>query len=196
MTRLVLASGSTVRAKLLIGAGLTFDVRSSDVDEGALKKSNNGLAANDLAEILAQAKALAISKDSMEALVIGADQILECEGQIYDKPVGASGVRSHLRALRGRVHQLVSAVCVAEEGAIVWSHTAIANLIMRDFDDIYVEHYIQQAGPEVQSSVGAYRLEDIGIQLFERIEGDYFTILGLPLLPLLAFLRQHGILMS
>ena len=196
MTRLVLASGSTVRAKLLIGAGLTFDARPSDVDEGALKKSNNGLAANDLAEILAHAKARAISKDSMEALVIGADQILECEGQIYDKPVGEKGVRSHLRSLRGRVHQLVSAVCVAEGGEIVWSHTALANLTMRDFDDIYLEHYIRRAGPEVQSSVGAYRLEDIGIQLFELVEGDYFTILGLPLLPLLAFLRQRGILVS
>ena len=91
---------------------------------------------------------------------------------------------------------MVSAVCVAEEGTIAWSHTAIAMMTMRGFDDIYLEHYIQQAGPEVQSSVGAYRLEDIGIQLFERIEGDYFTILGLPLLPLLIFLRQRGILVS
>ncbi len=196
MTRLVLASESTARAKLLTGAGLTFDARPAGVDEGDLKKSKTGMAANDLAEILAHEKARAISTDSMDALVIGADQILECEGQIYDKPVGEKGVRSHLRSLRGRPHRLISAVCVAEQGAIVWSHTAVANLTMRDFDDLYLEHYIRQAGPEVQSSVGAYRLEDIGIQLFERIEGDYFTILGLPLLPLLAFLRQRGILVS
>ena len=195
MTRLVLASKSTVRAKLLKSAGLTFDARPAGVDEGALKKSKTGMAAYDLAEVLAHAKARAVSTDSMEALVIGADQILECEGQIYDKPVGENGVRSHLRSLRGRVHRLVSAVCVAEGGAIAWSHTAVAMMTMRDFDDIYLEHYIQQAGPEVQASVGAYRLEDIGIQLFERIEGDYFTILGLPLMPLLAFLRQRGILL-
>ena len=196
MTRLVLASESISRAKILTCAGLNFDTRPSGVDEDALKKSKPGMAANDLAEVLAHAKARVVSKESMEALVIGADQILVCEGRIYDKPVGEKGVRSHLRSLRGRVHQLVSAVCVAEAGAIVWSHTAVANLTMRDFDDIYLEHYIRQAGPEVQSSVGAYRLEDIGIQLFELVEGDYFTILGLPLLPLLAFLRQRGILVS
>ena len=196
MTRLVLASESTVRAKLLTSAGLTFDVRPAGVDEGALKKSKIGMAANDLAEVLAHEKARAISRDSIKAMVIGSDQILDCEGQIYDKPVGEKGVRSHLRSLRGRTHRLVSAICVAEEGEIVWSHVAVANLTMRDFDDIFLEHYIQRAGLEVQSSVGAYRLEDIGIQLFERIEGDYFTILGLPLLPLLAFLRKRGTLDS
>ena len=194
MSRLILASGSVVRAKLLTGAGLTFDIEPADVDEGALKKSQTGLAADSLAEVLAQAKAHAVSVDAPDALVIGADQILDCEGRLYDKPVGEQGVRSHLTSLRGRAHRLISAVCVAEAGAISWSNTAVATLTMRDFDDTYIEYYIHQAGPEIQSSVGAYRLEDIGVQLFKRIEGDYFTILGLPLLPLLAFLRQRGIL--
>ena len=194
MRRLVLASESIVRAKLLTGAGLTFDTRPAHVDESALKKSRSGLAADELAEVLAQAKARAVSTELMESLVIGADQILECDGRLYDKPADEEGVRSHLRSLRGRAHRLISAVCVAEAGSIVWSHTDVCILTMRDFDDIYVEHYIQQAGPEVQSSVGGYRLEEIGIQLFERVDGDYFTILGLPLLPLLAFLRKRGAL--
>ncbi|MDG2034434.1 MAG: Maf family protein [Rhodospirillales bacterium] len=195
MSRLILASGSAVRAKLLTGAGLTFDIKSADVDEGALKKSQTGSDVASLAEVLAQAKAHAVSADTPDALVIGADQVLDCEGRLYDKPVGEEGVRSHLMSLRGRVHRLISAVCVAEAGTISWSDTAVATLTMRDFDDNYLEYYIHQAGPEVQSSVGAYRLEDIGVQLFERIEGDYFTILGLPLLPLLSFLRQRGILL-
>ena len=194
MSRLILASGSDVRAKLLNGAGLIFDIVPANLDEGALKKSQTGLDADTLAEVLAQAKAHAVSADVPDALVIGADQILDCEGRLYDKPVGEDGVRSHLRSLRGRAHRLISAVCVIESGAISWSNTAVATLTMRDFDDAYIEYYIQQAGPEVQSSVGAYRLEDVGVQLFQHIEGDYFTVLGLPLLPLLAFLRQRGIL--
>ena len=194
MSRLILASGSDVRAKLLTGAGLTFDIVPANLDEGALKKSQTGLDAGTLAEVLAQAKAHAVSAGAPEALVIGADQVLDCEGRLYDKPVGEEGVRSHLMSLRGRAHRLISAVCVAEAGTISWSKTAVATLTMRNFDDTYLEYYIHQAGPEVQESVGAYRLEDIGVQLFERIEGDYFTILGLPLLPLLSFLRQRGIL--
>ena len=194
MSRLILASGSDVRAKLLNGAGLIFDIVPANLDEGALKKSQTGLDADTLAEVLAQAKAHAVSADVPDALVIGADQILDCEGRLYDKPVGEDGVRSHLRSLRGRAHRLISAVCVIESGAISWSNTAVATLTMRDFDDAYIEYYIQQAGPEVQSSVGAYRLEDVGVQLFQHIEGDYFTVLGLPLLPLLAFLRQRDIM--
>ncbi len=194
MSRLILASGSAVRAKLLANAGLNFHIEPADVDEGALKKSQIGLAANDLAPVLAQEKSRAVSAEAADALVIGADQILDCEGRLYDKPVGEEGVRSHLTSLRGRPHRLISAVCVAEAGEIIWSHTAFATLTMRDFDDNFIDHYIQQAGPEVQSSVGAYRVEEIGVQLFQRIEGDYFTILGLPLLPLLAFLRQRGVL--
>ena len=193
MNRLVLASGSAARAELLARAGLTFDIKPADFDEEYLKKSQVGLAAAELASALAQAKAYKVSIDLPDNLVIGADQVLECEGKLYDKPIGEDGVRSHLKSLRGRVHRLISAVCVAEAGAINWSYTAAATLAMRDFDDSYIECYIKKAGPEVQSSVGAYRLEEIGIHLFDHIEGDYFTILGLPLLPLLAYLRQHDI---
>jgi len=196
MTKLILASGSKVRARLLQGAGVDFDVVPADVDEDALKRDQAGQPVVELAQALAQAKALKISNQDEAVLVIGADQILECDGQLFDKPVGEAGVRSHLTALRGKDHRLVSAVCVAAAGKIIWSETPIATLSMRDFDDGFIEHYVREAGPEVQSSVGAYRLEDVGVQLFERIEGDYFTILGLPLLPLLRFLREQEILKS
>lgn len=194
MSTVVLASGSIIRAKLLSGAGVVFDIKPANLDERVLKETRADLAATGLAEALAQAKANAVSADVPDALVIGADQVLDCEGRLYDKPVGEEGVRSHLKLLRGRSHRLISAVCIAEAGAISWSHTAIAELTMRDFNDSFIEYYIQQAGPGVQSAVGAYRLEGIGVQLFECITGDYFTILGLPLLPLLAFFRQRGIL--
>ena len=139
MSQLILASGSAVRAKLLTGAGLTFDIESADVNERALKKSQTGSDATSLAEVLAQAKAHAVSAGAPEALVIGADQVLDCEGRLYDKPVGEEGVRSHLMSLRGRAHRLISAVCVAEAGTISWSKTAVATLTMRNFDDTYLE---------------------------------------------------------
>ena len=196
MVEVILASGSRVRARLLRNAGVDFDVLTADVDEVVLKQQHSSLAVGDLAQILAQAKAMNVSESNKEALVIGADQILECDGKLFDKPVGEEGVRSHLKVLRGRDHRLISAVCVAEAGKIVWSETAIATLTVRDFDEDYIEHYIKKAGPAVQSSVGAYRLEDVGVQLFEKIDGDYFMILGLPMLPLLDYLRQRGILIS
>ena len=196
MVEVILASASRVRARLLRNAGVDFDVLTADVDEAVLKQQHSSSAVGDLAQILAQAKAMNVSEGNKEALIIGADQILECDGKLFDKPVGEEGVRSHLKALRGRDHRLISAVCVAEAGEIVWSETAIATLTVRDFDEDYIEHYIKKAGPEVQSSVGAYRLEDVGVQLFEKINGDYFTILGLPMLPLLGYLRQRGILIS
>jgi len=194
MVEVILASGSRVRARLLRNAGVDFDVLTADVDEVVLKQQHSSSAVGVLAQILAQAKAMNVSEANKEALVIGADQILECDGKFFDKPVGEEGVRSHLKALRGRDHRLISAVCVAVAGEIVWSETAIATLTVRDFDEDYIEHYIKKAGPEVQSAVGAYRLEDVGVQLFEKIDGDYFTILGLPMLPLLDYLRQRGIL--
>ena len=196
MVEVILASGSRVRARLLRNAGVDFDVLTADVDEVVLKQQHSSSAAGDLAQILAQAKAINVSEGNKEALVIGTDQILECDGKLFDKPVGEEGVRSHLKVLRGRDHRLISAVCVAEAGEIVWSETAIATLTVRDFDEDYIEHYIKEAGPEVQSSVGAYRLEGVGVQLFEKIVGDYFTILGLPMLPLLGYLRQRRILIS
>jgi len=196
VSHLILASASAARAKLLSGAGLTFDTKPADIDESALKKTQLGVAVKTVAQVLAQAKAGAVSKDMSDSLVIGADQILECEGKVYDKPSDEEGMRSHLSSLRGRDHRLVSAVCIAEAGKIIWNHSGSATLTMRNFDDEYIEYYIKQAGVEAQSSVGGYCLEGVGVQLFERIEGDYFTILGLPLLPLLAFLRYRKILIA
>lgn len=145
------------------------------------------------AEALARAKAEAVSPRHTGALVIGADQILECAGAWFDKPPDATAAARQLGSLCGRTHRLVSAVCVARDGQIIWQVVDAARLTMRPLSEAAIAAYLEKAGPEALESVGAYRLEGLGAQLFSAIEGDFFTILGLPLLPLLAFLRQHGI---
>lgn len=137
---------------------------------------------------LAEAKATA--DDHGTALVIGADQLLECDGRWFDKPASMDEAADHLRALSGRTHRLVSAVCVATGGTVTWRHVEVPLMTMRRLDDDFITAYLDRAGPSILESVGAYRLEGIGARLFAHIDGDYFTILGLPLLPLLAFLRQ------
>ncbi len=147
-----------------------------------------------VAASLALAKADEVRKRHMQALVIGADQILECEGRWFDKPQHREDAAKTLRTLRGRTHRLISAVAVHRGEECVWRHLETASLTMREFSDAFLERYIDDAGPGILESVGAYRLEQMGAQLFTRIEGDYFTILGLPLLPLLGFLRHAGAL--
>lgn len=142
---------------------------------------------------MARAKAEAVSPRHSGALVIGADQILECAGTWFDKPPDAAEAARHLGSLCGRTHRLVSAVCVVRDGQSLWHVVETAQLTMRPLSETAIAAYLEQAGPEVLDSVGAYRLEGLGAQLFSEIEGDFFTVLGLPLLPLLAFLRQHGI---
>ncbi len=139
---------------------------------------------------LAEAKATA--DDHGMALVIGADQLLDCDGRWFDKPASMDEAADHLRALSGRTHRLVSAVCVATGGMVTWRHVEVPLMTMRRLDDDFIAAYLDRAGPSVLESVGAYRLEGVGARLFEHIDGDYFTILSLPLLPLLAFLRQAG----
>jgi septum formation protein len=192
--RLVLASGSGVRAMLLRNAGLDFEVHPADVDEDAIKQASGSLSPENLALKLAEEKALAISVERSDDLVIGADQILECDGILFDKPKGYEGARNHMNKLRGRTHRLISASCVAEGGKIVWHNIEEARLTMRDFSDEFLEHYLATAGDGILASVGAYRLEEMGIQLFENIDGDQTTILGLPLLPLFGFLRSQNLL--
>jgi septum formation protein len=162
------------------------------LDEAAIKAAGRqaGSAVEDVAMALAEAKATA--DDHGTALVVGADQILDCDGSWFDKPTSIDGAAAHLRALSGRTHRLVSAVCVAGRGDVRWRHVESPRMTMRRLDDGFIDDYLARAGPSVLDSVGAYRLESLGAQLFERIEGDYFTILGLPLLPLLAFLRDAG----
>lgn len=192
---LVLASGSPTRRKLLEAAGLDFKVVRPSVDEDVIRETmtagNEQVDPADVAEVLARAKAEDVSGLHPGAIVIGADQVLACEGKIFTKPGSVDAVRETLLVLRGRTHQLHTAVTIAEGGETRWSFVDTADLRMREFSLAFLGQYLAVAGGQVMDSVGAYQLEGPGIQLFERIEGDYFTILGLPLLPLLKELRRR-----
>ena len=192
---LVLASASPTRAQLLTAAGIGFATIVSAVDEDEIKRSmqREGSDAATAADALAEAKAARVSRRAPGALVIGADQILDCGGVWFDKPPDIAHARGHLTALRGRAHSLATSVCVVRDGQRLWHHREAPRLTMRAFSDAFIESYLAAEGAAVLGSVGAYRLEGPGIQLFARIEGDHFSILGLPLLPLLDFLRGHGV---
>src|SRR5262245_25537678 len=192
--KLVLASTSRIRAELLTGAGLIFEVLRPDVDENALKASAKGLAPGDLARSLAASKAVSVANRLPGAIVIGADQVLNLEGRAFDKPASRDEAREQLLQLRGRSHVLETAICCARAGTSTWQHLGHATLTMRSFSEAFLDDYLDHMGPEVLTSVGAYKLEGLGAQLFEAVQGDYFTILGLPLLPLLDFLRRQGAL--
>jgi septum formation protein len=193
--RLVLASASTARRALLDGAGLRFEALPAAVDEAAIKESAQaeGIPPADAALMLADAKAERIARRDPEALVIGCDQLLVCEGRWYDKPSDLAAARAQLQALRGRQHELVTAIVCHRNGGRAWQHVAVPRLTMRDFSDAFLDDYLALEGQEVLGSVGAYRLEGPGIHLFARVQGDHAAILGLPLLELLGFLRQHGV---
>jgi len=191
---IVLASASKVRRALLEAAGLDILVDPAAVDEAAVKESyaGEGAGPGEIAEALAELKAMRISPRHPGLITLGADQILECEGRRFDKPEGLEGARAQLQALSGRRHRLISSLVAMRDGERLWHHTGEAVLTMRKFSDGFLEGYLAAAGPAVLESVGGYQLEGRGAQLFTRIEGDYFTILGLPLLPLLDFLRLRG----
>lgn len=191
--KLVLASGSAVRATLLRQAGIHFDVQNSQVDEDAIKERFADSDIDELAVTLAAAKAVAVSTERPDAVVIGADQILSCEGARFDKPRDMDEARANLKIFHARTHRLHSGIVLAQAGEIVWRHSAHADLTMRDFSDEFLESYLATVGDKVLTSVGCYQLEGPGIQLFENISGDYFTILGLPLLPLLDELRRRKV---
>lgn len=191
--KLVLASTSRIRVELLAKAGLTFEALAPDVDETELKRQSLGLSPGDLAQKLAAAKAVSATNRVPGALVVGADQVLNLAGRAYDKPDTPEIARQQLMELRGRRHVLETALCCAQDGKIVWQSLGQAALTMRSFSDGFLEDYLRKMGREVTTSVGGYKLEGLGAQLFDKIEGDYFTILGLPLLPLLDFLRRQGV---
>ena len=195
MTPIVLASKSAARGALLAGAGIRFEAADSGVDEEVIKARllAQGSDPRAVALALADAKAAAVSA-TRQGLIIGADQTLDLEGALFDKVSTIDEARERLRLLRGKRHQLHSAVVVAASGLVVWRDRVSASLAMRDFSDAFLEAYLTRNGDAVLSSVGCYQLEGEGVQLFEAIEGDYFTILGLPMFGLLAFLRQEGAL--
>lgn len=191
---LVLASGSKIRAELLKNAGLSIDVDPADVDERAVEAPllEADFPPDDIASVLAEAKANDVSARRNGDLVIGADQILAFEGERRTKPDDMEAARRQLLAFSGKTHELLSAVVISKDGEAIWRHVSTARLTMRELSPAFIGHYLANAGDVVLSSVGAYQLEGPGVQLFEKIEGDYFTILGLPLLSLLAQLRVLG----
>lgn len=194
--RLVLASASAARRAVLEAAGLRFDAIPAEVDETALKRrcQADGLEAGDTAQVLADAKALWVARRQPDALVIGCDQLLVCDGRWFDKPADPAEARAHLLALRGRTHTLVTAVSCRMGERLLWQTVARPRLTMRAFSDAFLDAYLDHEAAHVTSSVGAYRLEGPGVQLFDAVEGEHAAILGLPLLDLLAFLRRCGVL--
>ena len=196
--RIVLASSSGSRRALLEAAGVPFDVDPALVDEDEVKRSlrAENVAAGVIAEVLADAKAARVAGRHPGRMVLGADQMLECEGAHYDKPGTRAEAAAQLKALRGRRHALVSQAVVWRDGERLWQASDTALMEMRDVSDAFIEAYLDAAGDAILNGPGAYRVESLGVQLFRRIGGDHFTILGLPLLPLLDFLRENRILMT
>jgi septum formation protein len=189
---LVLASKSVIRRTMLEAAGLPVVVAPADIDERAVEARAGLVGAGEVAVLLAREKARVASARSGPRFVIGADQTLALADQRFSKPAGRAAARDQLRALSGRTHELHSAVAVARDGRVLFCHVDVARLTMRTLSDRFLEAYLDEAGPAVTSSVGAYQLEKLGVHLFERIDGDHFTILGLPLFALLGFLRREG----
>ena len=194
---MILASQSASRQALLHSAGLRFTARPAYIDEDSVKAAGQAERATpaDVAILLAELKAARISAQEPDALVIGADQILVCGVEWFDKPVSVPQAREHLLRLRGRTHVLVTAIVCLRNGQRLWHHLVQPKMTMRDFSDEFLDAYIRVEGETLTTTVGAYRLEGTGVHLFDRIEGEHSAILGLPLLPLFGFLRQHGILM-
>ena len=196
--RLVLASASQVRTKILTAAGVSHIVEPANVDEDEIKQSLrlDGAAPGDIAATLAEAKALQTGNRHPDALVIGADQVLALGNRIFDKPADVAAAGEQLKTLRGKPHVLHAGVCVVQQGRRIWHCNETAELTVREFSDTFLDRYLATVGTAVCQSVGGYQLEGVGAQLFSRIDGDYFTILGLPLLPLLDFLRGHGVVQN
>jgi septum formation protein len=191
---LVLASQSRARQTLLANAGISFEAVPADIDERAVQQASGLKMPGDIAALLAREKALWVSSRQFGKYVIGADQTLAFGDRLFSKPAGRTQAAGQLRALAGRAHELHSAVAVARDGKILFADISMARMTMRPLDEAGIDAYLDAAGEAVTSSVGAYQLEGLGVHLFERIEGDHFTILGLPLLPLLAFLRSERLL--
>jgi septum formation protein len=193
--RLILASASPARQAVLRNAGLAFETIAAGIDERAAEKPliETGAPPDDIAMTLAMAKALAVSEAHSDALVIGADQVLALGDERFVKPPDMEAARRQLLQLAGKTHTLHSATACARAGEVLWQHAETAHLTMRALTPAEIGRYLAEAGEKALQSVGAYQLEGIGIRLFDRIDGDYFAILGLPLLPLLRFLRSEGV---
>jgi septum formation protein len=195
MTGLILASQSLARRRMLAAAGLEFEVQPAAIDEPAIIESlvGEGQSGRNISDCLAELKALRVSAQFPTSWVIGSDQVLALGDEIFEKPTDVEEVRAHLLRLRGKTHALHSAVCVARAGSVIWRHVGEARMFVRPFSDEFLEDYLKKAGASVVGSVGAYHAEGLGVQIFSRIDGDLFTVQGMPLLPLLDFLRVQGV---
>ena len=191
---LILASQSRARQMLLANAGIVFEAVPADIDERTLQKDSGLAAPGEIAKLLAREKALWVSARNPGRYVVGADQTLALGDRLFSKPTERAAAAEQLRLLAGNSHELHSAFAVARDGKIMFADVSIAKMTMRSLSESEIKTYLDQAGDAVTTSVGAYQLEGLGVHLFERIEGDHFTILGLPLLPLLAFLRSERLL--
>jgi len=192
---LILASGSKTRARMLRGAGVPIEIAVPNIDEPELMASLNasGATADRVAEVLAEMKAQRIAPRFPGRFVLGCDQMLECDGLWLDKPTDRDHALSQLKMLRGKEHSLITCAVLVRDEERIWHHLERATLSMRAFSDEFLDIYLDHAGDDIMKSVGAYQLEGLGAQLFERVRGDFFTILGLPLLPVLGILREHGL---
>jgi septum formation protein len=193
---LLLASKSKVRRALLAAAGIPVEVRAADLDERAIEASASSGEPTAIAALLAREKALALGRNHAGRLVLGADQVLALDGRRFAKPPDRAAALAQLRALSGRTHALHSAVACVQNGAVIFEHVSVARLTMRTLSDQFLDVYLDAAGSAATESVGAYQLEGLGSHLFERVEGDYFAILGLPLLEVLHFFRRRGWLLA
>jgi septum formation protein len=191
---LILASQSPARQALLANAGIAFEAVPAEIDERAIQRASGLSAPGEIAALLAREKAISVSLRRPGQFVVGADQTLALDQRLFSKPAGRAQAAGQLRALAGQSHELHSATAVARDGEILFEDVSIARMTMRPLDGAAIRAYLDTAGEAVTGSVGAYQLEGLGVHLFERIEGDHFTILGLPLLPLLKFLRSQGLL--
>ncbi|MER8374367.1 Maf-like protein [Mesorhizobium sp. M1406] len=192
--KIILASGSPFRKAMLVDAGVDVEAVPADVDERALEAplQDSGVSPEDVALVLAEAKATEVSERRPGALVLGCDQTLSLGDEVFHKPADREGARRHLLALSGKTHQLNSAAVLVRDGAVLWRHVGIASMTMRKLDPAFIGRHLARVGAKALGSVGAYQIEGEGVQLFDKIEGDHFTIVGLPLLPLLAELRTLG----
>ena len=194
--KLILASKSASRRAMLDAAGVTYDSIPADIDERAVEAGLVDAAPDEVAEALAVAKAAAVAALHSRALVLGSDSLVVCKGRRFDKPKSREEAAEHLRFFSGSVMELHSAAALVRDDGCLWSHAALARLHVRDLTEDFIEHYLTLEWPEIGHTVGAFRIEGPGVQLFEGIEGDQFTVLGMPLLPLLGALREEGVLLA
>jgi septum formation protein len=193
---LVLASRSSARRALLQAAGIPLEPHPADLDERALEADASSLAPGAVAQLLSREKAKAVARARPGRLILAADQVASLGTERFSKPADRAAARAQLRALSGRSHELHSAITFAQDEAVLFEHVEVARLTMRPLSEAFLDIYLDAAGNAAMASVGAYQVEGLGIQLFERIEGDYFTVLGLPLIPVLDFLRRRGCLLA